>query len=376
MRLVCSVLKESLVLLVISGLLLAGCASAGSVDKTTTPTPASQPARSAQASWETIALSRLTGTDRALLFYAVSPVDPGTIYACIGNGSSPSQHPIRLWRTHDAGQHWSALSLPASAGTGCAISIAASQPQRIAFLATNTYANQHPCDQDTLYLSNDGGNSWKHIPYTSLAPAGAQTVFCQVTVTTHSLYLCYSYVSGQNTSQVSILERTEDDGATWQRIDSAFGASALFSPPEIGPNDTLAIAVTHLSSSNSQLALWMSHDGGDSWQQAGILPTAGTYLLAPRQQIASWPSSTAPFYMLASEQIPSDLYELRAFESGNGRQWTALPPLPAPGTSVSQPGLLQALAVTDDGRFLAFGVNPETGLPSHPTAGQESTPAF
>ncbi|HET9921709.1 MAG TPA: hypothetical protein VFQ30_17845 [Ktedonobacteraceae bacterium] len=380
MRLVWNLLKQGLGLLIVSGLLLlVSCSSSPGMDRAIRSTPASQSAPSLSTSWETIALSKLIGTDKAFLSYAVSPTDPETMYACTSDGSSLNQHPIRLWRTHDTGLHWSALSLPASFGTGCTISMARSQPQRIAVLMTNTYDNQRPCDQDMLYLSNDGGNSWKHIPYSSLAPQGARTVFCQVTVTAHSLYLCYSFISGgQNSPQVSLLERTDDDGASWLRIDSAFGSSALFSAPAVGADDTLAIAVTHvLPASKTQSVLWISHNAGNSWQQGGTLPVTGTYLLAPRQQNTPWPSSTAPFYVLANEQIPSDLYDLQAFQSGNGRQWTALPPLPAPGTSARQPGLLQALAVKDDGvswpsasiRKLACPPTPLLDRQQHPPSG-------
>jgi len=344
-------------LIVVGSLMLGGCGSAGIAAQTAQPTQSMQlPA----ARWQALAPPR---SDLALLGYAVSPVDPTTIYACTSNGNS--QNPITLWRTEDAAQHWSALHLPTASGTDCEIAIAPTQPQRIAVLLTNPDANTRPCDTGVLYLSNDGGKSWQYVPYTSIAPEGAQTVFCQITATTHYLFLTYSFSGEQKSPQTSLLERTDDNGASWTRVDTAFGPNALFLPPQVGADDTLALTAWHSPYTAKETpVLWMTHDGGNTWQQMGALPNgADTYLFAPPPTSASWSTATTSFYALAGEQIPSDLFRLRVFQHGNGQYWTALPPLPAPGVSASQPGLLQALTVTVDGRLLAFGVDPKRGLP-------------
>lgn len=88
-----------------------------------------------------------------------------------------------------------------------------------------------------------------------------------------------------------------------------------------------------------------------------------TFLLAPSAQRESNVVQT-PFYNLSAEQPPEFLYLLRVYQSNDQHRWSALPPVPAPGTSAQRQGLLQALAVTDDGRLLAFGVDPKTGMPS------------
>lgn len=349
-------------LIVVGSLSMAGCASPGTTPATeqSTPTSSPQPA-SSTSTWQSI---HVPTANLEFLAYTVSPTDPETIYACTSDGSSPTQNPITLWRTRNAGQHWSALHLPTSPGTNCEIAIAPAQPQRIAVLITNPYENARPCDSDVLYLSNDGGNSWQHIPYSSIAPQGAHTVFCQIIATSHYLYLCYSFGGGQSSPQVSLLERSGDNGANWTRIDTAFGSNALFLPPQVGPDDTLALIVRHFpTKAQDKPVIWMTHDAGNSWLQIGTLPpSVGTYLLAPPATNASWPTAATPFYALAAEQIPSNLYRVQAFESGNGRQWAAIPPLPVPGVRTAQPGLLQPLAVTKDGRLLAFGVNPKSGF--------------
>jgi hypothetical protein len=175
----------------------------------------------------------------------------------------------------------------------------------------------------------------------------------------------YTFVGGKASPQQDLLQRTDDDSATWFRIDDDFGPDVFFGPPQVGSNDRLAVIVRH-SRSNYQTGsvLWMSHDAGSTWQRIGnVSSSVGTYLLTSYQPGSSWPSVTDPFYALANEQIPSDLYRLQVFQSANGQHWSAIPPLPVPGAGVTSTGLLQALATTANGHFLAFGVNPRIGVP-------------
>jgi hypothetical protein len=323
----------------------------------------------------------LSGTP--LLSFTVSPTDPDTIYACTStpsaSGNASSEGSILLWQTRDAGQHWKELLLPLDLGTGCMLSIAPDQPQRIAYLVTSASDDQRPCDRDNLYLSTDGGISWRHIPHTLVAPADANPGTCQVIVTNQQLYLWSSYGGVQNSPQASLLERTDDDGETWSRVDTNFGPEALFFPPHLGAQDTLATIVRLATPSalESRSKLWISHDAGHSWQQVGAIPApAGIFLLTTPQQSHMWPAPTAPFYTLVQEQLPSNLYRLQVLQSGDGSHWNFIAPLPVPRASATHPGLLQALAITNEGSLLAFGADPQTGVPD-PTITQHGlTPAF
>jgi hypothetical protein len=347
-------------------MLITGCNSSSATTKTVqTPTPlhlTSYP-------WKS---SSLPVTGSPLLSYIVSPIDSKTVYACTGGAS------IGLWETHNAGQHWFAIPLPTTPGTNCSFSISTSQPQRIALLVNEASDNQRPCDRDTLYLSADSGNTWKHITHTSIAPAQAKNGYCTITTTAHSLYMWYSYGGGQNTPQLSLLERTDNDGATWSRADTAFGPGKLFFPPQVGKDENLAISVRNASDvSDISASLWMSHDAGRSWQRMGALPSqAGIFLLTTPQQGSSWPTRATPFYALVDEQIPSNLYALRTFESINGREWFAIPSLPTTKTTEAHPGLLQSLSVTADGHLLIFGVNPKIGMPDSVGVGQKPMTTF
>jgi len=188
----------------------------------------------------------------------------------------------------------------------------------------------------------------------------------------------YSYAGGQNTPQLSLLERTDNDGATWSRADTAFGTGKMFFPPQVGKDENLAISVRGANdASNTDASLWMSHDAGRSWQRMGPLPAqAGIFLLTTPQQGASWPTRTTPFYALVDEQIPSNLYALRAFESTDGRQWFAVPPLPTIHATQAHPGLLQSLSITGNGNLLAFGVDPKMGVPTSNNIGQKPMSTF
>lgn len=351
-------------------ILVIGCNSANATTTTTKNVQTPTPLQLTTSPWRS---NSLPVPGSPLLSYAVSPIDSETVYACTRSGAW-----ITLWNTHDAGQRWSSIPLPATAGTSCSFSIAASQPQHIAFLVNEASDAQRPCDRDTLYLSTDSGSTWEHISHPSIAPQGAKNGYCTVTATARHLYIWYSYPGGQNTPQLSLLERTDNNGASWSRADTAFGTGKMFFPPEVGNDENLAISVRGANdASNTDASLWMSHNAGHSWQRMGALPAqTGIFLLTTPQQGASWPTPKTPFYALVDEQIPSNLYALRAFESTDGRQWVAVPPLPTIHATNAHPGMLQSLSVTGDGHLLAFGADPKTGVPSSPNIGQKPMNTF
>jgi hypothetical protein len=179
--------------------------------------------------------------------WMVMPADPATLFACSGDAydfrSGASEGPITLWRTRDTGYHWTQLALPATSGTSCALAVAPDNPQRIAFVVTD-YNEQRACDRLTLYLSEDAGDTWTHVAHTSIAPAGSgASAQCLVLVSARYLYVWYSYGGGIGGGpEVALLERGEAHG-TWTRIDSRFGADALYIPWQLGDGDSLMASV-------------------------------------------------------------------------------------------------------------------------------------
>ncbi len=72
-----------------------------------------------------------------------------------------------------------------------------------------------------------------------------------------------------------------------------------------------------------------------------------------------------PIYAPLDDQIPSFLFRVRVAQVTDTSQTAkTLPPLPVPGASPDRVGVLQVARETRDGRLLAFGVDPVTGVPT------------
>lgn len=327
------------------------------------------------SAWEQLALPTSVSS---ILGVAVSPIDPNVILAC-----SALPHPLTLWRTTDAGRHWTRYRPALETGRGCHFSFAPDDPQRISVQIDLSGAGGQPCTGDAFYLSDDGGATWKRLPaHTSIAPTNV-TGWCDLHVTRHHLFMAYGVSAPLPAPQVSLLERSDDDGASWTRADRGLGERSDFQMPQIGPDGALAMNVIHMPAQlniNNPLPpteLWMSADAGDTWRRVSALPNlVGTFLWAtPPATGASWPGANQPFYVLEHEQIPSNLYRERVLMSADGHGWTLLPPLPVAGASVDRPGVLQALGVLPDGRLAIWGPDPHGDVPP-PEAIPERLPAF
>ncbi|HEX6543349.1 MAG TPA: hypothetical protein VF040_16450 [Ktedonobacterales bacterium] len=324
------------------------------------------------SAWEHIALPASASDIQGV---AVSPIDPATLFAC-------TTQPQALWRTTDAGAHWTRYALTFG-GTGhCSFSFAPDDSGRVTFQVEQPSQDAQPCAHDSFYLSMDGGETWHMLPrHVSIAPAKASYGWCELHVTRHHLFLAYSYALSNQSPQVSLLERSDDEGISWVRADRGLGGGSLFFMPEVGPGETLAMTVVHVPETpmgSEGPRLVTSRDAGDTWQQISTPPNGvGTYLLAsPPRAGSAWPSPDHPFYALEHEQIPSNLYRERVAVSGDGQQWTLLPELPVSGASELRAGILQVLSVLPDGRLAIWGPDPSKGLPSEQEASKKPVSAF
>lgn len=334
-------------------------------------TIAQQPPRRLNATaWEQLALPTPPAD---VLNVSVSSVNPALLFACTAHlaasqpGGNVTAQPVTLWRTTDAGAHWTRYAPTTGVGTGCNFSIAPDDPQRVTFQITQTAAPL--CAQEQWYLSSDSGTTWRPLPpHTTVAPP-ASFGWCDLHVTRHHLYLAYSYERDAQAPQVGILERSDDDGIHWSRADQGLGENALFFMPAIGPGDTLMMPVVSnrgvSSSRKASTVLWASTDAGRTWRQQSTLPEyPGIIMFAPPARPGMpWPDPAHPFYALEHEQIPSNLYRERVLASGDGRVWSLLPALPVAGVSAERRGILQALAGLPDGRLAIWGTDPQVGLP-------------
>jgi hypothetical protein len=327
----------------------------------------------APSSWEQIALPTPVSDTQD---FVVSPVDPGMLFDCTADlqlagpgGSTSSPQPMTLWRSTDTGAHWTRSTLQLGSGTQCLISIAPDDPSRMTLQVTQSEQGTQACANDVFYLSDNSGVTWHKLPpHTSLAPTLAVFGWCDLQVTARHLFLAYSYSLASQAPQVSLLERSDDDGITWTRADRGLGTDTLFFMPEIGPGDTLAMTVVHPSTPAEPYAteLWTSPNAGQTWHLVSTLPEYPGPIMqaAPSQPGNAWPILARPFYALEEEQPPSDLYRERVLQGGDGQHWSLLPPLPVPGVSDERRGILQVLAVLPDGRLAVWGTDPRAGLPA------------
>lgn len=352
-------------------ILALGCAAC-EAPRPSALTPASSvslhaPQRLPASEWEQVALPAAAADMRG---FAAAPTDAALLFAC-------SAQPMAYWRSTDAGAHWTRYPLTLGPQDQCAFSIAPDDPQRVTLQVQRSAQDGPFCAGDSFYLSNDGGVTWRKLPaHISIAPTDVSYGWCNLHVTRHHLYLAYSYEPLEQAPQVSLLERSDDDGATWVRADRGLGGETLFSMPAAGPGETLAMSVMHYPETTGA-GLWTSTDAGDTWRQTSTLPDGvGTFLWTLPPQGSAWPSANQPFYALEYEQLPSDLYRERVVMSADGHSWTLVPPLPIAGVSDLRAGILQALDVLPNGRLAVWGADPQAGLPPQDTTGRSQMSAF
>ncbi len=312
------------------------------------------PQRLPASAWEQVALPAAAADMRG---FAASPTNAALLFAC-------SAQPMAYWRSTDAGAHWTRYPLTLGPQDQCGFSIAPDDPQRVTLQIQRSAQDGPWCASDLFYLSDDGGVMWRKLPaHVSIAPTNVDLGWCELHVTRRHLYVLYSYEPSGQAPQASILERSDDDGASWVRADRGLGGETLFFMPAVGPGETLAMTVVHYPDT-TDTGLWTSTDAGATWRQTSTLPDGvDTFLwtLPPRGNM--WPTANQPFYALEYEQLPSDLYRERVVMSADGHSWTLLPLLPVAGASESRAGILQALDVLPDGRLAVWGADPQTGLP-------------
>ena len=325
------------------------------------------PQRLHASAWEQVALPAAAADIRG---FATAPTDAALLFAC-------SAQPMAYWRSTDAGAYWTRYPLTLGPQDQCGFSIAPDDPKRITLQIQRSAQDGPWCASDLFYLSDDSGVTWRKLaPHISIAPTHVSGGWCDLHVTRRHLYLAYSYEPPEQAPQVSMLERSDDDGATWVRADRGLGGETLFFMPVVGSGETLAMTVMHYPDTTNT-GLWISTDAGDTWRQTSTLPDGvGTFLwtLPPRGDM--WPTANQPFYALENEQLPSDLYRERVVMSADGHTWTLVPPLPVAGASESRAGILQALDVLPDGRLAVWGADPKTGLPPQNTTGQSQMSSF
>ncbi len=135
--------------------------------------------------------------------------------------------PLSCGAARDAGAHWISLPLPALQGAWCEVQVAADDPAAHRTIRRRN-SNYPACDGAPLYLSDNGGDSWKRIASPAIRLPGAMpsSSDCTFWPTAHHLFFVYSYERGSHINpagraapQLSNSRGATTKGRTWARAD-------------------------------------------------------------------------------------------------------------------------------------------------------------
>jgi hypothetical protein len=341
---------------------------------TPAPTRTPTPGQFTTGAFEPVPPPDIPGANMARLM--PSPRDPATAYVCPNQSAQdPTSGESPLWVTHTAGQTWSRVALPADRGTGCDVEPAWDGSHRVVISASTDAPNQAvlACASNRFYLSDDDGATWRAIALTSLAPPVSQNSDCFMSVTARHLFL--DIVVNRNENQLqSMLERSDDDGQTWQRADqgletlqpSQFQQTPWFALPLDGTGEALVMLVTNSTSGNvKQADFWVTHDAGAHWQRvpSEALPgpafPIGSALLVMTEPALADASQACRCVILVNT---FNRFNQRAYSTRDLTHWTPSPPLPVKGANAQVSGIYATLGMTGDGRLVVIGPDPDADL--------------
>jgi photosystem II stability/assembly factor-like uncharacterized protein len=147
---------------------------------------------------------------------AIDPQNPGTIYASAGG---------RLYRSTDAGGHWSDLGVPS-------VTILAVDPRNSSTL--------YGANNNTLYRSTDGGSTWSK-PGPGL-PGTCGPVSFSFAIDPNNSSTLYAGCPGTNSNGGGGLFKSTDGGGTWNAASSGLPAVKA-SPNEPWPPNVSVTAL-------------------------------------------------------------------------------------------------------------------------------------
>jgi photosystem II stability/assembly factor-like uncharacterized protein len=265
--------RSLLPFLVTGALMLAGCghaenlAAAATMTATTTPT-------AINLTWQ--AASPVLEGATAPMLYAPAPSDGLVAYACGSTGSGATTRAL-IWKTGNAGRSWSkGVALPYSGPLSyCSLIVDANDPQRVSVWLNTAKMGASPNIGNVVsYLSQDGGATWRTLPkggpYIMLSMASSGNVI-------------YASGSGLSASGADLRDVwvSRDGGRSWRALE----ASELSPNPLIWANPQTGEL---LGTNNYDLVptLWRSENGGASWAQIKAPNVAGagggqSFIVAP-----------------------------------------------------------------------------------------------
>lgn len=206
------------------------------------------------ATWQD-ASTRLTGAGHHVCTFGAVPVPTSsTVFAVTsdaGCGPDYSNSAQSLWRSDDAGAHWTQVTLPANrivlslAATGGARpTLYAAMPS----LSGNSHAGITSAAATEIFASTDGGTTWHGAPAAGV-PVHATTAGPMVTLSDGSIVQAFVVLTAQPSADGTTtfaFGRWRAGDSTWSQLSSLnlYGISQLLDvPPATGIGDMLWLSV-------------------------------------------------------------------------------------------------------------------------------------
>ena len=197
--------------------------------------------------------------------------DANTYYAGAASGG--------IWKTVDAGIHWTPIFDDQSVSSVGALAVAPSNPNIVWAGTGEPWIRSHISVGNGLYKSTDAGRTWAHSGPDSASRTG------RIVIDPANPDIVFAAAQGHSygPEQERGVYRTTDGGRTWQRVlfvDANTGAIDVVMHPT--DSRTLFAAMWQLElhtwgreSGGMGSGIYVTHDGGDTWTklQGHGLPT-------------------------------------------------------------------------------------------------------
>lgn len=195
---------------------------------------------------------------------AIVPDDPATWYVAVGSGG--------VWKTENAGTTWTSLFDGQGSYSIGSLALDPSDPSRIWVGTGENHGGRHLAYGDGIYLSEDGGKTWKNMGLKQSERIGKIIVHPEDSNTV--------WVAAQGPVWSAGGERgvykTTDGGETWEQVltseNGHTGAGDMMIDPS-NPDRLYATTwqrhrtVAAYVGGGPESGIWRSEDGGETWNK-------------------------------------------------------------------------------------------------------------